>query len=255
MADVPPDRAINTSLRERLALLCGVATCAAGLLGLTGWEWSIPILTTWKPGAGPMAPLAALMLALLGAAITAAVGLPDHPNRRRAVVVLASLAAAAGMAGTLLRLAGVQPGIELLGFSISGTFQNAPVGMVSPVTSVATVALSLSLLATLAHVTAFAVMSRGVIAFVGVNALVLLAAAVLNAPLITNPVSIPASMPASTGLLLGSVALWQIGTLSGAPTGKGLRPYALVFAGVGITLLGVGYLYYQQIARDLRADT
>lgn len=195
------------------------------------------------------------MMVLLGSAIITAADLAPRPRRRTPVTVLLLLTALVSLVGVVLRVGGFEPGIELLGLPISGTFEGMPVGMVSPITASAFLVLSIAMLGAIADVASLRVLARGVAAFLAASGLVLVVATLLGMPLLSAPVSIPASLPASATIVLTSVALWRLGRLSRASEAKGLQPYLWVFVGVGAVLIALGFFYYRQVRQDLRDQT
>jgi PAS domain S-box-containing protein len=104
----------------------GSSVAAIGLMALAGWLLNISLLTAWKSGTVPMAPLSAVLSICLGVAV----GLSTSGHRWMRL-------AAGALSGTIvilstllftLRLLGVFLPIEQLGLGISGTLRGAPLG-------------------------------------------------------------------------------------------------------------------------------
>ena len=232
---------------------------AIGAASLAGWFLNIPLLAAWKVETLPMAPATAVLSVLLGLALAAssrAVVGARHLILARTLAIIGGVAAFVFLA---MRAGGWLPRFELLSLPIAGAIEGAPIGFVSPVTAACFTMANAAVLLLIAHPARDswpAVSGRvggAVLALVG---LVLGVANVLGAPLLSGLVIIPVALNTSVVLLLAGLALLRLSgrARAAAPGGTPIRPFVWIFVGIGVMSTAVGYAYYRQLERDLRAE-
>lgn len=218
---------------------------------------AIPQLPAWKAETVPMAPATAVLSVLLGMALVAcsrSAASARHLFIARTLAIAGSVAAFVFLA---IRMGGWLPRFELLFLPIAGVIEGAPVGFVSPVTA-ACFALAnaavLLLIVPPARDSWPAVAGRAVSAVLALVGFVLAVSNVLGAPLLTGLVVVPVALNTSIVLLLGGLALLQLSGQSQTAAPTPIRPFVWIFIGIGVMSTAVGYAYYRELERELRAE-
>lgn len=232
---------------------------AIGVASLGGWILAIPLLTAWKAETLPMAPATAVLSVLLGVSLAACSRAADSAPHLIIARTLAIIGGAAAFVFLAIRLVGWLPEFELLSLPIAGAIEGAPIGFVSPVTAASFTwanAAVLLLIARPARDSWPAVSGRVGSAVLALVGFVLGVANVLGAPLLSGLVVIPVALNTTVVLLLAGLALLQLsGRAQAAATGATpIRPFIWIFIGIGVMSTAVGYAYYRQLERDLRAE-
>ncbi|MCY2931673.1 MAG: PAS domain S-box protein [Planctomycetota bacterium] len=254
---------------SRVSSLVGVilAGLAAGLgaVALVGWVAGVPLLASFGADKMPMAPIAAVLFLLFGAAIFLLGRGPQSPAARRTAAVL-------GLAGTgvsliLLVLAsmGIRWSVERLGMRIAGSMAGIPIGHMSPVTAACFAMAGASFLALWWPAPARrwpAVAAFCPAAFVTLTSAVLLLACLYGPPILYGSGTIPPALTTSLAfLMLGGSLLLSSRSLAATGEGpseaRGHRPayvFALIFVLLAAGIVTVGYLYFQRHERYYRAQ-
>jgi PAS domain S-box-containing protein len=261
MAD-PVDRAPNA--HRLLVRVCGAITAATGVTALVGWSLALPLLTSFGSNYIPVAPSTAVLFAMYGVAVFLRA---DHPQAREPFwtgVVLS--VAGAGVAGVLLVsfFLGRLSDAEHLGFSITGTIGQAPIGYMSPITAVCFLLASVSFLASLPlpgrapWKTRLAFWSAGLLLAVGT---VLSLSYLFGTPLLYAGSIVPPAAPTSVACAVLGIGLLRLAAPRGwapvAPTEPATRGWHLlvaVFVLLSIGIVGIGYLYFRGQAQQIRTN-
>jgi len=232
---------------------------AIGAASLAGWVFALPQLAAWRAETVPMAPATAVLSVLLGLSLAASSRSPVSARHLIIARTLAITGAVTAFVFLAIRAGGWLPRFELFSLPIAGAIDGAPIGFVSPVTAACFTlanAAVLLLIAQPARDSWPAVSGRGGGVVLAVAGFVLAVANVLGAPLLSGLVVIPVALNTGIVLLLAGLALLQLSgrERTAASGATPIRPFVWIFVGIGVMSTAVGYAYYRQLERDLRAE-
>jgi len=224
------------SVFERVALSCGAVSLCIGGLGLAGWALGSRVLTGVRLDYIPMAPNTALLVILLGAALTALTVRPGTPPVRSATAGIASLCLL--IAGLTLCefVTGINLNIDYLLLTATGTVGSAPIGLMSPLTAICIMAGSAAVLMLLSKKNGPGALLSLAMALIGG---VVIIGYWFGAPLLYGGTIIPVALPTAAALGILGVGLmaaagpasWPLSTVTGPSTRarilRGLLPVIL----------------------------
>ncbi len=234
----------------------GLATASASLvvaiagLGLLGWLIDAPLLTAWRDGALPMAPITTVLALALGVAL-----LLRRPAARLTLGAVVAL-----VAGALLvsRLRGLYPAIETLWFAVDGYVGSARVGFISPVTAASFCAAAIALMGLASGdrwrpAPVVAGVMGGVLGSVGFGFMLV---NLFGVPLLAHETFIPPAL--NTAVLIA--ALGAALALCGAPRRRSeaqtLQDGRAVFVAIGLAVVASvvagSYAFYRQEEGEIR---
>ena len=259
------NRSQEARFQSGLAQVFGALAAVLGLQTLFGWVAGIPLLTSFAPASIPMAPSTALLFVIGGSVGFLVAVWPEHDRVRRIGLVLAAFSVLASGGLLVLSASGIQWPGEHLGISISGTFQGLALGYMSPVTALAFLIGSLSLLGSLTYST-----TRAYRAEVGLwlGVLVVLISFILllgyfaGTPLLQGGSVIYPALSTSLGFLFLGASLMALAgarsstsaqLLEGAPA-RGGTTLLLTYLVLSVGMVTAGYLYYRNYEDRYRAQ-
>ena len=100
-----------------------------------GWIDDLPRLTSWKQGRIPMSPAAAVLSGLIGLSIGLSASSRSGRLARLVAIALAAVATIAAAGLFAVRMRGLYLPAELLGLTIAGSIQGAPIGYIATATA------------------------------------------------------------------------------------------------------------------------
>ncbi|HXJ79143.1 MAG TPA: PAS domain S-box protein, partial [Candidatus Methylomirabilis sp.] len=135
----------------RFVPFTAVVSAAAGVLGLAGWMFRIPVLKSVIPGQVVIKPNAAICLVLIGLSLWLMRNVDDHPvprTRQLGGQLLAALTAAVGLLSLTEHVVGWDLGIDQLLFeeTAADAIGSLRPGLMAPITALDFLLLGLALL-------------------------------------------------------------------------------------------------------------
>ncbi|MCK9211235.1 MAG: PAS domain S-box protein [Ignavibacteriaceae bacterium] len=259
-----PNNAQENQKPTMLVELFGLLAACIGLFAMLGWILGIQFLTNFGSGMIPMAPSTALLFVLLGAAIF----LHTHYPQKKIVYNIGITVSVASILASLLlfffSFTNPYPKIEHLGFSITDTFGNVPIGHMSPLTAVCFVLTGSSLLLALL---ANAKPKRTLASFWLASLLIIVSVILLSEYLFETPLLygsniIPPALTTSLAFLFLGIALIiftavQYGWYSRIIEVLNMRTsvvLVLVFVILSVGILTIGYFYFQNYQNQYRKE-
>jgi len=245
-----------------LVRICSLVAVVTGALVLLGWSLGLPSLTSLGSAKIPMAPSTAVLFVLYGTAAFLRAHVPLHRGAYRAGLILNMAGALVAAPLFFLSILGIHPGIEHLGFPVTGMVGGAPIGHMSPVTAACFLLASLSFFALPLSFTERARRARATLypaSLLVAASFVLLLAYLFGTPLFYSGSFIPPAAPTSgafvvLGIALLALALPHARLLRGEEEQITRTEYVLllVFFLLVVGIVTVGYLYQQNHERRYR---
>lgn len=249
-----------------MAKLAGILAALAAVLGLivlTGWILSLPVLTSFWSDGIPMAPSTAVFFFLYGFSFLLGAGEPAISRRSRMSAVLNWLLAVASLALLLLSSCGVYSPVEFLGLQVAGWISGAPVGHMSPMTALLFLTTGCSLLLLAADSRKRSLFSFWLAATVVMLSMLLVVGYLVGAPLFYGSKIIPPAMVTALAFaLLGTALLLAAGISASSQLHReytlarnGATPVLLlVFLLLVVGILGVGSFYSHRVQKQFRGQ-
>ncbi len=212
---------------RQLAQVCGSLLCGISLLTVTSWASGWPLIAQWGANYVPIAPSTALAIAVLGAGLFAWSRWPAYPRARQFTACAAVLGS--GLAVLLLMpyLGGFNLDWERFLVPAPGSFEEIPVGRMSPVTAIAVLLAGLALLASVTVSTALrtgpSLIASLATCVTAIGSAVLLGYA-YRMPLLYGGTIIPVALPTALAVLLLGLGLLAAGNRDAWPTRTMLGP-------------------------------
>jgi diguanylate cyclase (GGDEF)-like protein/PAS domain S-box-containing protein len=231
-----------------------------GLLTLLGWVLEVPIFTTWKSGAIPMAPITAVLTLAFSLVFGFCINHPLNFINKQFALMLSWVGAMTALCLCLVRLMGLHLSLERLGLPITGVIDAAPIGYISIITAFC-LFLAFVALITLSHQTSrtcYKVLSWSLSGLILLISLGLLLAYIFGLPLITNNLLINPALNTSFMLLLTGVGLLTLNyhdylrQSATAVMFSNLPPYIIIFVIFSAGILTLAYDYYRTIEVKFR---
>ncbi|MDD5461913.1 MAG: EAL domain-containing protein [Methylococcales bacterium] len=241
-----------------ILLAAGLVVAVIGLLTLFGWMLDIPVLTLWKTGVYPMAPITAMLFVLYGAALCLGIRRPHGRLGITLVTVIGVLGFITALLLLALRLQTVYLSAEQLGLRISGMFDNIPMGYIAPITAFCLLLSYGSLLVSLPYGAQRSWRSWLLFGFGGLISMVsfvILLAYIFGIPisLVSGKTVVPIALSTSFSLLIMGLAqlvlaarcFYRSKVSLDAP---GVKPlyYSLVFLVLVAGIFAAAYYFYQE---------
>jgi PAS domain S-box-containing protein len=252
-------------ISNAIAKASGAFAAILGFVALAGWILELPVLVSLGQGWIPMAPSTALLFVLCGTAMFFSARVPLSRAAHWTGVSVGAAVAVIGLLLFFLSYLGIRLEAEHLGFAISGTVGEAPIGHMSPATALCFLLAGLSLVATLKSspnrqgqaIAGFWL--AGLMVFASV---VFLLTYLFSTPLLYGGKYIPPALTTSLGLAaLGAALLALAGSQAWAPdqqidaeTLRASRSFVLVFLLMTIGLATAGGVYFRSHVKQHRAE-
>lgn len=242
-------------------LSVGLSISVIGLLTIVGWAIDSPTLTTWRLGSIPMAPVTAVLTALMGASLVLC-SLPKRLERCIPGFLIGAFTLAVSVTLLILRVAGRYPAIEHLGFGISGIANGSPTGFISPIAAACFAVAAIAFIAQAApradrHVRLVSALSAALVLMA--TGFATLLTMWLGYPLLAGTAQIPLAANTSVVLLLLGSGLAASGIRHSDRSARraqshdrSWRPLALAFVAVVFLTSGFSYAVYRQEEQDIR---
>ena len=250
-------------ISNAIAKASGAFAAILGFVGLAGWILELPVLVSLRHGWIPMAPSTALLFVLCGTAMFFSARVPLSRAAHWTGVAVGAAVAVIGLLLFFLSYLGIRLEAEHLGFAISGTVGEAPIGHMSTATALCFLLAGLSLVATLTSspnrqgqaIAGFWL--AGLMVFASV---VFLLAYLFSTPLLYGGKHIPPALTTSLGLAALGAALLALAR-SRSPdqqidveTLRASRSFVLVFLLMTIGLATAGGVYFRSQVKQHRAE-
>jgi len=246
-------------------LMTGIATTGFGLLPMLGWILHFPFLTSFGSHLVPMAPSTALLLILIGIALSLRSRTPQYRGMYFVGMSIGLLVAIMGLIFFFSSIAGIYPRFEHLGFSINNTLKGILVGHMSPATAACFMICALAFLLTLSQSVGHskrAWIALVLASFVILTSLLFLIAYLLISPLMYGEGLIPPSLPASLAffiLALGLIVdaglqIWQYDRIQNAATARVSYILFLIFVLLSGGIVAGAYVAYHNYEKNYRTE-
>lgn len=242
-----------------------MAAAGFGFLALLGWTLPVPLLTSLGPEFIPMAPSTALLFIGLGLATFWSARRPHSRSVQRWGMIVGVASALVSLVLASLSAQGIYLDVEHLGLPITGVLNGVPLGHMSPVTALSFLLISGSFLAsrpsdrnrTWRLIAAFMLAAAA-----GLANYVFVLAYFVGLPLLYGGTLIPPALPTNLAFLALGLSLTistqnQVRQLNRPGEGTPSRvanTLLLVFAGLALTIVTVGYLYYRNYENQYRHE-
>jgi PAS domain S-box-containing protein len=243
----------------------GAAAAGLGFTVLFGWLSGHPLLASFGANLIPTAPSTALLCVLLGLSILFRSRFPLNRGVAFIGTALGSLGVVAAFLLFYASSAHIYSSVELLGISITGTFNGVPIGHMSPLTALICALIALSFLGSLSSSPERR--GRAFAAFVSACILTLMSTALVLAYLLATPLMYgsaftPPALPTSlcslflalAVLSLTNLQVWPSSTTEETGVARSLYASILIFVLLSSGILATGYVYHRQFERQHRAE-
>ena len=243
--------------------VCGGISSVIGLAALMGWLLRLPSFASFSDGLIPMAPSTAILFVLCGVGLLFRERALTKDGRTVVPLLVGSVALAIGLPLFVMSAAGAHPEIEHLGFSQFGTYEDVPIGHMSPLTAFCFVLVALSFLAMYASTPQRLWLARAAFllaAAVMTASLILLLAYLLGTPVLYGSDIIPPALSTSSAFLalglgmfmIAALQLWPHRRILDAVSVRETYVLVLVFVLFVSGILFAGYSYYKNYEKQYR---
>ncbi len=245
--------------------VCSLLTAGFGLLALLGWLLGMPVLSSFGMGLIQMAPITALLFGLLGSALFLYVRRPESRVTRWIALVIGAFSAFVSLVLLVLSSLGYRLDVEQLGILTSGLLDDTLSGNMSPATAgsflLASVLLLLLFLPS-GGKRRQAIAAQGIALLIILVNYVFILAYIIGLPMFYGGNTIPPAAPTNLAFLAFGAALLARSRTQTNPSDKPAEALPanisytilLVFVVLALTIITIGYRYYQNYTRHYRIE-